>query len=112
METTENEAGTVKVVRPQGHLEAASGARLAEEGREALASGRGLVLDLSEVGFCDSAGLSSLVSLFKRAGEAGRPFVLASPRGNLMSLLELTRLHRVFHIEADINAALAAAEGP
>ena len=110
METTENDVTTVKVLHPEGHLEAANGSRLAEEGREVLNSGRHLVLDLSEVGFCDSAGLSSLVSLFKHSGEVGREFVLAAPRANLVSLLELTRLHRVFSIADDVEAALAAAE--
>lgn len=51
-----------------------------------------LVLDLSELDFCDSAGLSVFVEWHRRARAAGLELVLRSPSAHIRSLLELTLL--------------------
>ena len=64
-----------------------------------------LVMDLSEVEFVDSSGLSVLVSALKAARNADGDVVLAGPTPEVQALIELTRLHHLFEIFADTAAA-------
>jgi anti-sigma B factor antagonist len=68
---------------------------------------RKLVLDLSEVAFMDSSGLSVLVSVFKAARLKNGEVVLLQPNPTVRSLIELTRLQQIFAIFDDETAALA-----
>jgi len=61
--------------------------------------GEQVVLDLSELTFCDSTGLAGLVRLHKRAVAAGGHLVLRSPLPRVLNLLTLTGLTRLFQIE-------------
>jgi anti-anti-sigma factor len=61
-------------------------------------SGR-VVLDLSELTFCDSTGLASLVRVHKRAQAAGGQLVLRRPQPRVYNLLTLTGLTQFFSME-------------
>lgn len=83
----------------------------AAETREAIRSIVGsissqLILDLHEVLFIDSSGLSVLVSALKASQELQGRVVLLSPSDDVRSLIELTRLHQIFEIFEDRNAAI------
>jgi anti-sigma B factor antagonist len=65
-----------------------------------------LVLDLEPVGFIDSSGLSVLVSTLKAVQANQGEVVLLRPNDNVRSLMELTRLHQVFEIFEDRDAAV------
>lgn len=56
--------------------------------------------DCSTLEFVDSSGLGALISLQKLTNERGGKLRLLSPKPNVVQLLELTRLHRVFEIVA------------
>ncbi|MEU3288552.1 STAS domain-containing protein [Streptomyces longwoodensis] len=49
-----------------------------------------LILDLSGVGFCDSAGLGALIGIWHGAQEAGGSLALAAVPDRLMRMLTLT----------------------
>lgn len=66
-----------------------------------------LILDLGEVGFMDSSGLSVLVSVLKAVRLRNGEVVLLHLNPTVRSLIELTRLHRVFAICDDEATALA-----
>ena len=66
-----------------------------------------LILDLAEVGFMDSSGLSVLVSVFKAARAKSGDVALLHLSPTVRSLIELTRLQQVFPIFDDEAAALA-----
>ncbi len=66
-----------------------------------------LVLDLADVGFMDSSGLSVLVSVFKAARAKSGDVALLHLSPTVRSLIELTRLQQVFPIFDDEAAALA-----
>jgi anti-sigma B factor antagonist len=66
-----------------------------------------LILDLAEVGFMDSSGLSVLVSVFKAARLKSGDVALLHLNPTVRSLIELTRLHQVFSIFDDETMALA-----
>jgi anti-sigma B factor antagonist len=99
------------VIAIEGRLVGENAATLKEEAREILKGGRDVVLDLASVGFADSEGLSALVALYKTAAMESRRLALCSLRVNLKSLLELTRLHRIFEVYDDAEAACAVLEG-
>ena len=65
-----------------------------------------LVLDLAGVDFLDSSGLGALVSILKALGAQGT-LAVCGARGPVLSLFQLTRMDKVFSIDADRAAALA-----
>ncbi|MFC7715851.1 STAS domain-containing protein [Nonomuraea recticatena] len=69
----------------------------------------GLIIDLSQLTFCDSSGLSALVVARERLEAAGRPLALAGARGRVKRLLHRTGVEAVFHCyatAADAESAL------
>jgi anti-anti-sigma factor len=68
-----------------------------------------LALDLSRVGFVDSAGLSSIMQIEQRAREQGRPFRIVSPGEDVRAVFRLSGADRVL---AAIDGAGAGAPAP
>ena len=58
-------------------------------------------LDLSKTTFVDSSGLGSLISLDKALRSRQGLLRLRNPRQSVLTILELTRLHRVFEVVVD-----------
>ncbi|WP_299490234.1 STAS domain-containing protein [uncultured Shewanella sp.] len=71
-----------------------------------------LIMDLHQVEFIDSSGLSVLISAMKKANQEGGEVVLLSPSDGVRALIELTRLHQVFHIYESQPAAIDYICGP
>lgn len=57
-----------------------------------------VVLDLSELTFCDSSGLSAFLQGHRTAQEHGRRIILHAPNQHFVKLLELTGAHHLFPI--------------
>jgi anti-sigma B factor antagonist len=53
-------------------------------------------VDLSELTFCDAAGLGTLARLARHARQAGRQFSLSSARPSLLKIMRITGLDRAF----------------
>lgn len=66
-----------------------------------------VVLNLADVGFMDSSGLSVLISVFKATRLKNGDVALLNLSPTVRSLIELTRLQQVFSIFDDEAAALA-----
>jgi anti-sigma B factor antagonist len=60
-----------------------------------------LSLDLGDVTFMDSTGLSAMITLLNLAGETGKALTLRRVPDRVRRLLELTGLNRIFTIELD-----------
>lgn len=74
--------------------------------RELIQAGhQDILLDLSRVDFIDSSGLGAVVSSFKLLGNKGH-FVLCGVHGAVNSLLNLTRMDKVFSIYASLEEAI------
>lgn len=56
-------------------------------------------IDLGDVAKCDSSGLSCLLLSERMEREKGRKLILCNVNKNVMELLELARLDRVFEFE-------------
>jgi anti-sigma B factor antagonist len=105
LERVEGDTLVAKVVAAR--LDAASAPGVKRRISQLIARGhRRLVLDISEVDFIDSDGLSSLAFAFKRLGANG-DLAISGPRSSVLSMLRLTRLHQVFNIFPDSKQAIA-----
>ncbi|MFI2644245.1 STAS domain-containing protein [Streptomyces sp. NPDC018610] len=65
-----------------------------------------LVLDLSQVGFCDSAGLSALIGLWHTAQAQGGELGLANVPDRLMRMLTLTGVDTILPVHATTSEAV------
>ncbi|WP_433248234.1 STAS domain-containing protein [Streptosporangium sp. CA-135522] len=101
------------IVRPAGELDLASTPILRAQLERiwALPDVAVLIMDLSEVTFCDSTGLAVLIATLRRSRERGARLMLAGITGMLVRLLALTGLRDAFAIYPDVTEALRAAAG-
>ncbi|MBV9197107.1 MAG: STAS domain-containing protein [Solirubrobacterales bacterium] len=89
VETHHGEHATV--VRVSGELDLATCPTLeAELARAGTSSGPPLILDLREVSFMDSTGLSLMVRAQRRAAQSGRALAVVKGGDQVRRLLELT----------------------
>jgi anti-sigma B factor antagonist len=88
------------VVRVRGELDIRTCDELERVVGAEADRGGPVVLDLSELTFCDSTGLAGLVRLHRRAAGAGGRIVLRDPVPRVRNLLELTGLDRLFPLES------------
>jgi len=63
-----------------------------------------VILDLSEVSFIDSSGLSVIIAIFKQLNTTNHKFELSGLQTQPMELLEITQLHKIFTIINNSNA--------
>jgi len=81
----------------QGRLDAITAPQIKSRLKDLVAAGhRQLVVDLVNVSFIDSSGLSALVSGFKAAREVGGTLKLAGLNEQTRIAFQLSRLDRVF----------------
>ena len=73
------------------------------------AAARSLVLDLNEVRFMASAGIGALLELRKMATAAGGKLVVFGLSDELLEVLKLTNLDRIFVIAKDEKKAIKSA---
>ncbi len=108
MQATVNSNRTCAIVPLSGRITMAEAGSLRASLTQRIAAGESwLVLDLGDVEFVDSSGLSVLITAMKRCRESGGDVVLARARNGVRKLLELTRLHRVMEVVDDLDAAVA-----
>ena len=74
---------------------------------DAVARGKDLLVDLSEVTYLDSSGIANLIETLQAAGRNGTAFKLFSASPQIWRVLELARLDKVFTILPDLDAAMA-----
>ena len=79
-------------MRARGELDLGTAATLCTHLNEAIQHRGGrIILDLSEIGFCDSTGLRAIVGLVREAQAHAVPLVIMVPDGSqLARLIELT----------------------
>jgi anti-sigma B factor antagonist len=91
--------GSGHEVRLLGELDMATASRLRDELVRLTADGATLVtVDMAELAFIDSTGLSVLVSALKRLRAQGGDIALRSPSPSTRKVLEITGLTEVFSI--------------
>lgn len=82
-----------------GDLDISTAPLLREGLLDLLAEGSSdITLDMAQLGFIDSTGLSVLVGAFKRARQNGREIVLRNPQPPARKVLEISGLDSVIRI--------------
>jgi len=69
-----------------------------------------LVIDLSEVEYCDSSGLSAILLAYRILQSEEGHIRLASPTKNVRTLIEISQLDRILPIFDSVNEAVADLE--
>ncbi|MFD3688350.1 STAS domain-containing protein [Nocardiopsis sp. NPDC058631] len=100
----------VAVVTVGGEIDLYTAPQLRSELVGALEDGaRRLVIDMSRTDFCDSTGISVLLSAMKRSRDKGGDLELVAPKPAVMKVLKVTGLDEVFVIHAGLDALPVAA---
>ena len=96
------------IVNPQGRLDAFRAPAARQQLDQLIDGGAtNFIVDLSETLFLDSAGMAVLVSLLKRARQAGGTVKLVWPKQEAVQrTLSLTRFDRVFEMVDSVEKAL------
>jgi anti-anti-sigma factor len=69
-----------------------------------------LVLDLSEVEYCDSSGLSAILLAFRILQSEEGQIRIASPTKNVKTLIEISQLDRILPVCNTVNEAIKELE--
>ncbi len=101
--------GPVEVVHLMNRLDASNASEVRRRIDSLMDRGRNrLALDLDQVSFVDSTGLSVFVHAVKSARATGGNINLIHPSPAVRSVLELTRLNRILEIWEDESSAVEA----
>ena len=99
------------VIIPQGRVDVQTAPTLKEQIRNLVdADGLTIIVDLSQVDFIDSSGLSALVSGLKTLRERRGALHLCQAQPQARTALRLTLLDRVFSIFPTLDQALEEGE--
>ena len=99
--------GDALIFRLRGSLDIATSPSVRAALNEAADEGKhNIVVDLTELQFIDSTGLSALIAGRRRAVEHGGRVALVAREGAILRLLNITGLIRVFSVYSDRQAAL------
>jgi anti-anti-sigma factor len=97
------------VIALDGELDLASAPELADVAAEKIAEGRThLIVDLSGLTFCDSAGLRVFVRYRSELDGKGGRLVLAAPQPIVRRVLEVSGLVELFGCYPTVDEARAA----
>ena len=108
MQVDHRNKDSVDIVELSGRLTMANASEVRQRLRAIIEQSSGkVIVDLKDVGFMDSSGLSALISAFKSARGKGGEMVLLHLMPAVRSLIELTRMHQVFDIFDDEFTAIA-----
>ena len=99
---TEAIASQVQILRLSGRFDAYEVPAVAAFLNEKIDAGQNnIVVNLGQVGFIDSAALSTLVQAMKRARQSGGDCRLCGLQQSVRIIFERTRLDRAFQIFSD-----------
>jgi anti-sigma B factor antagonist len=87
------------VVTVTGDVDLVSAAHLRTVLEEALELSSHLIVDVAEMTFIDSSGLSALVHVHRQAADRGASMTVRRPSPMLMRLLSITRLETVLVVD-------------
>lgn len=64
-----------------------------------------IIIDLTETSYCDSSGLSALLSANRLCKNSNGKFVLTGLQPNVKKMIEIAQLHRVLSITEKLEEA-------
>ncbi len=98
------------VIMLSGDLDLATAPELRNALQEALTERPNLVLNMSDLRFLDSTGIGVLVRIHKKTSAVGGVLAFAEVPSNVVKILEVTCLDRIFPVYPTVEDALHALE--
>jgi anti-sigma B factor antagonist len=96
------------VITVRGEIHVSTAPEFSRLLTDAIADGRTrMVLDLTDVEFIDSTGLSVLLNTLRRVTRAGGRMALVCSNPTVLRLFEITKLDSTFDIHAELAPAIA-----
>jgi anti-sigma B factor antagonist len=106
-ELTESHVDSTHVIHVKGEIHVSTAKEFAERLDEAMAAdAASIVLDLTEVSFIDSTGLTVLLNGLRSVTLRGGHLALAISNPTVLRLFEITRLDTTFDIQPTLHDAL------
>ncbi|GAA3118009.1 STAS domain-containing protein [Streptomyces rameus] len=97
------------VLRLAGDLDHYTGPRLRQAVEDVLrAPGPGVIADLSELAYCDSTGMTMIITAYHRALAAGSSFSVAALSPAMVQLFRVAGLDQLFTLHASVQEAVDA----
>jgi len=107
MNCSETKFGGAVVLKVTGRVDLSNADEFKDKMTAALGSATcGLVVDLGGVDYISSAGLRSLMIVFKASKAAGKQFAITSLQPLLMEIFTISRFHLVFPLFDTARAAI------
>lgn len=95
------EGDAILIAVHRARMDAASAPRFKDVvGKVWTDSLKSAVIDLAAVDFIDSSGVGALLSVLRRLPQGEGTVTLRAMKPQVLSVIELLRLHRVFQIES------------
>lgn len=96
--------GGIEIVRLIGEIDLSNSAPVLDAIREALPDGDEVVLDLSQTGYLDSAGIAMLFRLAERLSYNRRELQLViPPDAPIRAVIELTKMDQVVVVKDSVG---------
>src|SRR5712691_3870226 len=109
MEFVKDQVGEVAIVKLAGRLDSSTAQHAEDNFAQMLASGTPrLAIDLSRLEYISSAGLRVLLVVAKKVQQAKGKMVLFGLGPNVREVFSVSGFDRIFAIQSDAAAALAA----
>lgn len=105
--TSQRFTDTAAVIGLSGDLDLATAPELRTALLEALTERRNIIVDMTDLRFLDSTGLGVLVRIHKKAKAQGGVVAFCAVPGNVVKILEVTCLDRVFPVHATVEDAVS-----
>ncbi len=112
LETEVSECGSFHMISVRGRLTIETTAVLLEEFRRTLRRAERIKVNLGQVEYLDSSGISVLIQGLKLAQEKSTDYVLLDPSPKVKAVIELSQLQTFFQIETSTGEACAGAASP
>ena len=107
MKINKAKKGDVMVVAPSGQLDMESRQLFGDELLGLVDTGEtAIVVDMSDVGFVTSIGLSALLTVAQRLADEKGKFALCSISDDVNNVFEVSGFSTIFDIYPDVDAAL------
>jgi anti-anti-sigma factor len=109
VEIERRDAEEIVVVRLTGELDISGADSTSQQIAEAVpSSARGIVIDMTSLGFIDSSGVAMLFELARRAGSHRQELHVVAPAGDPVArVLEIVEFDRAAPVHADLGSAMA-----
>ena len=105
--TVHDEAG-ITILDLSGEIDVGQAPKLREVLMELLENNEGrLLIDMSDVVYIDSAGLSVLIAANRKAQNLSGMFGLSNPQKPVQQVFKLTRMNKVFQIFPTVAEGIA-----